>query len=104
MARPKDKKAQSQIASERIGILFTLAAELAPKDKEAADRLVALAHRISLRTNVGIPKRFKIAYCRDCKSYLSSETASYRLDPANKRLRIRCLGCGSVRLLPYRRS
>ena len=97
MAREKDRKQQSRIARERIGILLERAAALEESDSEGKTALARLAHRIALRCNVKIPKHQSQAYCRKCQSYLSAGMQMTRLDSTNRVKRVRCLRCGYVR-------
>ena len=73
MSKRKVKKKIIQIiAQERIDELFKLADDQLHlhHDKIKANRYAHLARRISMKSNVKIPKKYKRRVCPSCKSYM----------------------------------
>ena len=81
--RKTRKKVVQIIAKERIEKLFKLADDQLHhhKDKIKANRYAHLAKKISMKSNVKIPKKYKRRVCPSCNSYL--------LPGFNSRVRIR---------------
>ena len=98
----KMKERRQSIARERIHILLSLAEERALSgDMKHADRYATQARKIGMRYNVGMPKGFRLAFCRKCGSYLlPSKTARYRL--TGKRITCQCIKCGGRYRFPIR--
>lgn len=94
--RIKEKKEQENIALERIERLMGLAdKEIAGGDLEQANRLIALARRISTKTKTRILKELKGRYCKHCYCYLiPGRTSRTRVNPKQKRVEVTCLKCG----------
>ena len=93
----------AKIASERIEILFQLAAKRFKDYPEYSNRYVELARKISMRNNVPIPSDLKRRFCKACGSYLSfGNNATVRTNPRQMAVIISCKKCGSVSRYPYR--
>ena len=99
--RLRRKKEARSIARERMEILFSLAEkEALAGNADRAKRYVGLFRRIGMRYNVPVPRRYKIATCRNCNSFLiSGKNSRTRLE--KHRIRVECLECGGVRRFPY---
>jgi len=86
----------TEIASERIRILFERAAGAAgEKDPASSKRYVFLARALSMRYNIHLEPAHRRLFCKKCGSYL--------VPGRNLRVRLRpgltvttCLDCGSV--------
>src|SRR3989338_5758945 len=104
--RNRDKpKWQTDIANERIKILFDLAEKEFRENKKYANRYVELARRIGMRYNVKIPKELKSKFCKHCKSYLVPGINSvHRANPKEKAVEILCKECGEKMRFPYRKE
>ncbi|MHA1786020.1 MAG: ribonuclease P protein component 4 [Candidatus Helarchaeota archaeon] len=73
MSKRKIKKTIIRtIAKQRISTLFHLADEqiFKYKNKEKANRYVYIAKRISMKSNVKIPRQYKRRICSNCQSYM----------------------------------
>ncbi len=99
MVRDKDKV--RGLAVERIRILFDRAQSVCGGDVASASELVRLAHGIGVRCNVPVPADLRRRYCRKCFSYFTSANMRCRLEPKNRRVELKCLCCGYVRMRPY---
>lgn len=89
------------LAKQRIGRLFAMAAEAYAKRPDLADRYVDIARRISMRHRVSIPRELKRNVCKECYSYLRpGSNARIRTDGQN--VVITCLKCGGIRRYPYK--
>lgn len=96
---------QIRIAKERIGILFRKAGEEFERNPSLSNRWVKMARNIATRYNIRIPKEFSRRFCRKCLSYLvPGKNARVRTNPRQKAVIIKCLECGSITRLPYRRE
>lgn len=99
----KDRAKHRKIARERIDILFTLAREEFRRNRERSHAYARLAWRIALRYNVGLPKKWKLHFCRGCKHFLMpGDNARVRLNKG--RVVITCLECGRIRRIPMTRE
>jgi len=86
----------TQIASERIEILFALAGKAArDKDIPTSERYVSLARAISMRYNIHLEPRYRRQFCKKC--------GSYHIPGKNLRVRLHsgrtvrtCLKCGET--------
>ncbi len=65
-----EKKAQKNIAKERIHVLFDQAKESFSKDSNLSDRYVKIARDIAMRCKVRVPPELKKRFCKHCYSYL----------------------------------
>ncbi len=96
-------KLERKIARERIDILFKLAKENFFKNKTRANRYARLAWKIALRYNVRLPEKWKLSFCRGCKSFLMPGY-NMRVRLNKGRVIITCLECGRVRRIPMTRE
>lgn len=85
-------KKGSEIALERVKILFKEADENFKKHPERSDRYVNIARKIAMKVNLRIPRELKRKFCKHCYKYLKPGV--------NCRVRIRkgkviyyCLSC-----------
>jgi ribonuclease P protein subunit RPR2 len=86
----------TQIASERIAILFDHAGKTAREnDIPTSERYVSLARAISMRYNIHLEPRYRRQFCKKC--------GSYHIPGKNQRVRIHsgrtvrtCLICGDT--------
>ncbi|MBN2015124.1 MAG: ribonuclease P [Candidatus Altiarchaeota archaeon] len=110
MAQKKTKKKQakekSDIASERVDILFRLADEAALSgDLDGADEYIQQARRIAMKSNLRILKECKRRFCKYCYCYLlPSVTSQVRLNPREHRVEVKCLKCMRVSFYPFVRE
>ncbi len=104
--RNRDKpKWQTDIAKERIAILFDLAEKEFKENKKYANRYVELARKIGMRYNVKIQKELKRKFCKHCKSYLVPGVNSvHRANTKQKAVEVLCKECGKKIRFPYRRE
>ena len=85
----------SQIARERIEILFEKASERCSEDRQdLADRYVELALRIGERAQISIPKKYRLKFCSNCNSYLCAGEARIRKKESS--VNVTCPSCGEV--------
>jgi ribonuclease P protein subunit RPR2 len=92
---------QSEIARERIEILFNLAKKEFKRHPERSKRFVELARRIGQRYNVRFSKELKRSFCKNCNSLLIPGVSS------NVRLIkgvtfIKCTKCNKIYRYPYK--
>jgi ribonuclease P protein subunit RPR2 len=101
--RKKKKGEESEIAAERIDILFNLAEKKAAiGELEASDSLVDKACRIGMKFNLRIPKKYKQMYCRKCHAFLlQGKTSKTRINSKEKRVEVTCLKCKRKAHTPY---
>jgi ribonuclease P protein subunit RPR2 len=83
------------IARERMDILFDLARETSPRDRELSRRYVSLARKIGMRYNVRLLKNDKLMICKNCNSFLVPGV-NCRVRTHASRVVITCLDCGSI--------
>lgn len=100
--RGKKKAWQTEIARERIVILFK-EAEKRFKDKpDLSDRYVKIARNIGMKFNVSIPKELKRRFCKKCLSFLVyGKNARQRINSEKKYVLITCIKCGHKQRIPY---
>ncbi|MBW2988298.1 ribonuclease P [Candidatus Woesearchaeota archaeon] len=55
---------------KRVEHLFDEADMVFAKDKQLANRYIALARRLAMRVNLRLPSHLKRRYCKFCYSYL----------------------------------
>lgn len=90
------------MARQRIGRLFEMAARVYRDRPDLADRYVDIARRISMRHRVSIPPDLKRSVCKQCYGYLApGSSARVRADGRN--VVITCLRCGGIKRYPYKR-
>lgn len=95
----RQKQEQRASALQQIRALFDAAALVFAEDAAKANRLVAQAHRLMLRTKVKLPAVLKRRYCKHCKSlWVPGRTVRVRLTKGN--IVYTCLVCGRIRRLP----
>ncbi|MBS7620200.1 ribonuclease P [Candidatus Bathyarchaeota archaeon] len=95
----------SEIALERINILFELAEKNYRRREELARRYLQLAKRIAMRNRIRIPQNLNRRMCKECYSYLVPGVTS-RVRVRSKRephVSITCMNCGTVKRLPIKR-
>ncbi len=87
------------LARQRIGRLFTFAAQVVKSDPHLANRYVEIALKISMRTRVRIPKELKRSICRKCNAFLyPGITSRVRIRARRSpHVSVTCLNCGAVR-------
>lgn len=88
----KKPSEHTDIAKERIGVLFSQAELAFRKDRALSDRYVYLARRISMRYKVKIPPALKRRFCRHCYRYLKPGV-NCRVRLAKGRVIYYCLSC-----------
>ena len=94
----------TNIALERIHILFQLAESTFSENPQRAQRYVELARKIAQRTRTHLPPYLRRQVCRKCDAYL--------VPGATSRTRIRqrrephvattCLKCGNIQRHPLK--
>lgn len=96
---------QQEIADERIRILFSLARREFGRHPERSHRYVALARKIGMRYNVGIPKELKRSICKYCYRYIvPAKNCIVRSSSERQAMEVKCLECGKVGRYPYSRE
>lgn len=92
------------IAIQRMRWLFEMAKNFFNIDPALSNRCVEIALRISRRTNIPIPRRYQMMYCKKCHAYLMpGATATVRIRPRRERhIVIKCLNCGRIFRRPLR--
>ncbi|MFH1447562.1 MAG: ribonuclease P protein component 4 [Candidatus Micrarchaeota archaeon] len=94
----------TQIAKERIEILFRLARENAKTHPERSKRYIQLARKIGMRYLVRFPRKLKLTFCKACSSPLiPGHNLKIRLNPRHKCVEYAC-SCGEVKRFPYKHS
>ncbi len=96
---------QTEIAQERIEILFRNAGKEFPRHPELSDRYVEIARKIAMKFNVSMPSRLKHRFCKKCGAFLvPGESCRIRLN-SEKHYRIQTCGlCGDKVRHPYVRE
>jgi len=87
------------LARQRIEQLFNLAIRTAHSRPDLSDRYVEMAQRLSERTRVRIPRRWKYFVCNSCNRFLYPGTTA-RVRIAQRRSPhtvITCLRCGGTK-------
>ncbi len=104
----RGKKLLKRKALREINYLLELAFNAARKDNiQQARKYVEHAIRFSMKTNIRIPADKKRMICKKCHvPLIPGKTSSIRLHRRGKRsyITIRCLECGWVRRLEYRKG
>ncbi|MCX8176268.1 MAG: hypothetical protein N3E48_03430 [Candidatus Bathyarchaeota archaeon] len=104
MALSKKRKIV-EVARERIEILMENAfKKMMENDEKLAQRYVYLARRISMRSRVKIPRRWKIFICRGCKRLMiPGLNCRVRVQRRrNPHMALTCLMCGHVKRFNYK--
>ncbi|MGQ9680598.1 MAG: ribonuclease P protein component 4 [Candidatus Bathyarchaeia archaeon] len=99
------ERSVSEIALERINILFELAEKNYGQRAELARRYILLAKKISMRNRIRIPQSLNRRVCKECYSYLIPGVTS-RVRIRSKKephISITCIHCGSIRRLPIKK-
>jgi ribonuclease P protein subunit RPR2 len=93
------------LAQQRIDHLFSLAIGTAQSLPDLSDRYVEMAQRLSKRTRVKIPHKWKYFICGSCNRFLYPGTTA-RVRIAQRRSPhtvITCLRCGSKKRYPIKK-
>ncbi|MHA1639306.1 MAG: ribonuclease P protein component 4 [Candidatus Heimdallarchaeota archaeon] len=96
LKRRREQNKIKKIALERITILLTRADAIYKTDQELALRYGQLARKIAMKARVKIPPKWRVRFCRNCKSFLyPGITARVRLKKSSthSRLLYTCLLC-----------
>lgn len=103
MARKRiSSKAASDIANDRMSRLLDLSIRAVRNgDEERARRYASIAKRIGQKTRTPMPKDVDI--CKGCGIPMDVGV-NCRVRIGDGRVRITCLGCGSIRRMPYTRE
>lgn len=98
-------KWQTEIAKERIKILFSEAKKNFPERKDRCDRYVELARKISMKYKVDIPKELKRKICPECKSYIKpGNNCKVNFNSNQKVIEYKCLECNNIKRYPYNKN
>lgn len=95
-----------EVAGERIEILMENAFKrMLEHDEGLAQRYVYLARRISMKSRVRIPRRWKIFICRGCKKLMvPGLNCRVRVQRRrNPHVVLTCLMCGHVKRFNYKK-
>lgn len=93
------KKEHKESSLQQIRSLFDAAAVAFPKSAEKANKLVAEAHRVMLRSRVSLPAVLKRRFCRKCRSlWIPGKSVRVRLSKG--RVVYSCLSCRQVWRFP----
>ena len=99
MKKLRDQDKQKKLASERIEILFKKAEQAFTKNAQRADRYIAIARRIAMKTNVRMTKTQKRQFCKHCYRYvLSGVNATNRT--RNGKIIMYCKVCKKYTRIP----
>ena len=93
-----------QIALQRIQTLFHLAREKIREEPELAQRYVAIARRIAMRTKLRLPTEYRRMVCRHCKSFIYPGV-NCRVRVQQRRephMVITCQVCGKITRIPLK--
>ncbi len=96
------KQNQKNIAKQRISELFIMAEKSAHSGRlNLANRYVEIARRISMKTLVPIPKKFKRSYCKHCYRYmLPGESCTVRI--SRNKIITHCFYCKKIMRFPIK--
>lgn len=64
------QKPTSKEILEKVNALFFLAENIFPKSPEKANKLVAKARVLAMKSQFKLPSEFKRRFCRHCHSFL----------------------------------
>ena len=91
-----------KVAKERIEILFSEARKQASKKPKRANRYVKMAHKIGMRYNVRIPRKYRREFCHKCDSYLlPGKNCTVRTNSKTKCVEYLCGECKAVNRYGY---
>ncbi len=94
-----------ELAQERIQKLFEQANKQFKQHPERSRRYMELAHKISKKYNVRIPKENKKKFCPNCHAYwVPGKTCRVKIDSKNKRIKYTCEECEKQRTQGYRKK
>ena len=91
----------TNIAKERIDILFDLADKEFENHIDRSRRYVQLARKIGLRYNVRLSETVKKKFCKHCNTLLKPGNSKTRLDKTTKTIMVICLNCKKAARHPY---
>ncbi len=92
----------SEIASERIDVLFKLAKECAATDMKMSREYVRHIKRLSTHSRMKLPKSVKNSVCKKCDSVLiPGLSVSVRVASSKRYVVYKCLACGTERHVHY---
>lgn len=95
--RKKKPEWQTNIARERIDILFKQAEREFRKHPDRSRRYVELARKIGTRYNIRLTANRKRMFCKACNTLLKpGVTSQVRLDARKKTKVIKCLKCNKI--------
>ncbi|MGP3668255.1 MAG: ribonuclease P protein component 4 [Candidatus Bathyarchaeota archaeon] len=100
------KREVVEVAKERIEILMENAFKRMMKhDEGLAQRYVDLARRVSMKSRVRIPRKWKIFICRGCKKLMiPGLNCRVRVQRRrNPHVALTCLMCGHVKRFSYKK-
>jgi ribonuclease P protein subunit RPR2 len=81
--------------------LFDAAAAIFPESPAKAQRLVAQAHSLVLRSRIKLPAVLKRRYCKQCHAlWVPGKTVRVRITKG--RLTYTCLNCKRIRRIPLK--
>lgn len=96
----KKPSRQTEIAKERINILFEQAEFRFKKNPELSDRYVEIARKISMKYKVKIPAKFKRRFCKHCHKYFVPGVNS-RVRLTNGKIVYYCNSCKKYMRIGY---
>lgn len=96
-----NSKPIKKIALERIRVLFEEAGKIYKKDPSLADRYVAIAKKVAMKSQMSIPSYLKKRFCKKCSHYLVPGL-NCRVRIRNKKLVYFCLNCKNYMRFPYK--
>jgi len=96
---PRNTFMLKDLARQRIDHLFSLAIRTAHSRPDLSDRYVAMALKLSERTRVRLPRRWRYFVCRSCKRFLyPGTTARVRIQQRRSpHAVVTCLRCGEMK-------
>lgn len=101
----KKPGSQIRIARERIEVLFRGAEKEFGTNPDLSHRWVRMARKIANRYNIRFTRQQRRRFCKKCMSFLvPGKNATVRTSTKQKAVIIKCLECGNVMRLPYRRE
>jgi len=92
----------TNIAKERIDILFNEAKNVSSKNLKRAKRYVFLARKIGMKYNVRIPTKNRREFCHHCYCYLlPGKNCKVRTNPKTKCVEYYCEECKKTNRFGY---
>ncbi|MEM4246767.1 MAG: ribonuclease P [Candidatus Woesearchaeota archaeon] len=99
--REANKGLERQSSLQQVQALFDAAALVFPKSPSEANRLIAKAHRLVLRSKLKLPSVLKRRYCKHCKAFwVPGKSVRVRL--AKGRIVYSCLSCRKIQRMPIK--